>query len=85
MNNLHKIIVEKIELLIAQKTQPSEIIRKIFLEFGEIAPPIMAQYFKSIYFLSAMIGGAISPNSRNIFRIISDGCVFYLPSNLCMP
>lgn len=33
---------------------PSQILRKIFSKFGEVSPPIMADYFEEVYEVHAM-------------------------------
>jgi hypothetical protein len=84
MDIIDKDVLEVFMGLVKQNLTPSQIMRRIVAEFGEISPPDMAQYFNIVYSLPAieftLILGEWWPDSssplsdedfdRRIFRII---------------
>ncbi len=54
MDKLNLEILDEFSQLIHQKLPPSQVMRRIFMKFGEISPPEMAQYFKAVYALPSM-------------------------------
>jgi len=87
MNNLNTDILEAFVMLVKKNLTPSQIMRRIFAQFGIISPPEMAQYFEAVYSLEAIdfmvIIGSWRPDKfsdltdedfdRRILRIINKG------------
>jgi hypothetical protein len=54
MNDVNPDILDEFLRLTRQNLLPSQVMRQVFLKFGEISPPVMAQYFNAAYSLPAI-------------------------------
>lgn len=47
-------IIEDIRRMASRSYKHSEILRHVFNKYGEVSPPVMAHYYKTVYGLQAL-------------------------------